>query len=271
MTAPAIGACSPATTVAGAPSARYGASPSPSRRRTTTSTGPLTIAGLAFTASQSTVGATAAGEDPEACSYTSRWAGVWYRYTPARSGRLTATTLGSGYDTVLSVWIGARGALAAVACNDDYGGFSSLVSFAVEAGTTYYIEVAGFSDATGFLQLTVTQDCYAPEAPALVEPADGSTIALSASGMDWSDVSGAAGYQLQVDGDAAFTSPGIEAVVTRSSLALGAHLPTGTYYWRVRALGGCGTSDWSTVAGFSSQAGAPWLAQYSTFVPLLAR
>ena len=68
---------------------------------------------------------------------------VWYRFTASTAGTLVVDTYGSGYDTVMAAFSGARGALTAVACNDDYWGMQSQVVFAVAPGATYYIEVAG--------------------------------------------------------------------------------------------------------------------------------
>ncbi len=45
---------------------------------------------------------------------------VWYSFTPVADGALAANTLGSSFDTVLSVWTGSGlGDLDLVACNDD--------------------------------------------------------------------------------------------------------------------------------------------------------
>ena len=74
---------------------------------------------------------------------------VWYRYTPSTTGRITAYTYDSDYDTMLAVWTGSSPAnLTNVACNDDAGnptyGLQSQVSFQARAGTTYYIQVTAY-------------------------------------------------------------------------------------------------------------------------------
>jgi hypothetical protein len=75
---------------------------------------------------------------------------VWFSYTPAAAGVITATTLGSDYDTVLAVWTGSRGALQEVTCNDDVDLSYrwSQVQIPAAAGTTYYIEVADYNAAS---------------------------------------------------------------------------------------------------------------------------
>jgi len=72
---------------------------------------------------------------------------VWWSLTSATSGAVTISTIGSVYDTTLSVWTGTPGNLTNVACNDDVSGgryVQSLLSFSTTAGTKYYIMVAPF-------------------------------------------------------------------------------------------------------------------------------
>jgi hypothetical protein len=48
---------------------------------------------------------------------------VWFKFIPVQSGELNVNTAGSGYDTVLAVWSGDRGAaLTALGCDDDSAG-----------------------------------------------------------------------------------------------------------------------------------------------------
>jgi hypothetical protein len=72
---------------------------------------------------------------------------VWWSLTAALSGSVTLSTIGSVYDTTLSVWTGSPGSLTQVACNDDISAGQirqSLLSFTTAAGTKYYIMVAPF-------------------------------------------------------------------------------------------------------------------------------
>jgi hypothetical protein len=71
---------------------------------------------------------------------------VWWSYTASASGTVTFDTIGSPYDTILSIWTGSKGNLSMVGCNDDIApGFhqSQVVQF-VRAGTTYYLMVSAF-------------------------------------------------------------------------------------------------------------------------------
>jgi hypothetical protein len=77
---------------------------------------------------------------------------VWYVYTSGGNGPVTIDTIGSSYDTTLSVWtaVGGAGAslqFANVACNDDIirGVVTqSQLTFSASAGITYYVMIASF-------------------------------------------------------------------------------------------------------------------------------
>jgi len=73
---------------------------------------------------------------------------IWYQFTPVFSANLEADTIGSSYDTVLSVWKGSAGALTNIACNDDIQPGvvtqSQILNVPLTAGMTYYIMVSSF-------------------------------------------------------------------------------------------------------------------------------
>jgi serine protease len=83
---------------------------------------------------------------------------VWFRFTAQETKVITLDTLGSQFDTVLSVFKGsAVNALTRVAVNDDFGGTSSSrLTFQMTAGTTYHIQLAGFAGAQGRYRLSFT-------------------------------------------------------------------------------------------------------------------
>jgi len=73
---------------------------------------------------------------------------IWYSFIPIVSATLNADTIGSSFDTVLSLWTGSAGSLTNIACNDDIiAGVniqSQLSNVPLTAGTTYYIMVSSF-------------------------------------------------------------------------------------------------------------------------------
>jgi hypothetical protein len=102
----------------------------------------------------------------------------------------------------------------------------------------------------------------APAAPSLIAPTDASSTCDATPLFDWSDVSGATAYRIQVDNDSSFGSPAVDTTTTNSSHTPGAALPPGTYHWRVQASNGCGGGAWSATwtVTVRSAPGAPSLA-----------
>ena len=124
-----------------------------------------------------TTTATSATGDPSLCSGDPGSNTVWYSLTPAASTTIGLDTSGSNYDTVLAVFTGSCGSLSSVACDDDFGntiGNRSLLVFKAQAGTNYFVEVAGkgtggnLSLRAGFPTVTSVQYTIGPNgSPAL--------------------------------------------------------------------------------------------------------
>ena len=116
------------------------------------------ITSLPFSTTEDTTAATWDPSDPSSCSSNGS---VWLSFTPSSDMQLEADTFGSTYDTVLSAWTGSQGSLNLVACNDDFSGPQSKISFPATAGTTYYFMVAfccgSGSNGGGNLQFSVSQ------------------------------------------------------------------------------------------------------------------
>jgi hypothetical protein len=97
---------------------------------------------------------------------------AWFRYTAACSSTVSVNTIGSTFDTILSVRSECPGnpASDAIACDDDGGGaWTSALSFAAQAGRTYWLRVSGYSGGHGQFVLTVNGSCPPPPPPC---PAD---------------------------------------------------------------------------------------------------
>ncbi|MCA9956884.1 MAG: hypothetical protein KC434_19270, partial [Anaerolineales bacterium] len=85
---------------------------------------------------------------------------VWYQFTPSSNGRVTIDTSNNfnpdSYDTILAVYTGSCATLSMVACNDDYQGFASRVTFNVSQNVTYFVEVADWNAGEpGTLELDI--------------------------------------------------------------------------------------------------------------------
>lgn len=78
---------------------------------------------------------------------------VWYKFTPLTNVVVTINTDTSNYDTVVGVFTSADEAnpclaLQSVACNDDFSGFTSQVTFTAVQDQTYYVVIADWSAAS---------------------------------------------------------------------------------------------------------------------------
>ncbi|BAZ49482.1 hemolysin-type calcium-binding region [Nostoc sp. NIES-4103] len=112
----------------------------------------IVLSGNSGSSAGNNVGATSELGEPTQSGTTNS---VWWSWTAPTSGNVIFDTLGSNLDTYLYVYKGnALNNLTLVASNDDSGGTTaSKVSFAVTAGTTYYISVDGYQSYTGNITL----------------------------------------------------------------------------------------------------------------------
>ena len=114
----------------------------------------IVLSGLPVSTTGSNIGAT---EEPQEPSQNGPINSVWWSWTAPSTGTVTFDTIGSNFDTWLSVFTGsALPNLTLIDANDDGGGNgTSLVSLNAIAGTTYQIAVDGYSTATGQIALNI--------------------------------------------------------------------------------------------------------------------
>jgi hypothetical protein len=116
------------------------------------------ISSVPFSTTEDTTQATFDPSDPTECSSNGS---VWFAFTPPSNTTIQANTFGSNYDTVLSAWTGTQGSLSLIACNDDFSGLQSKITFQATGGTTYYFMVAfccgSGGNGGGNLQFSVNQ------------------------------------------------------------------------------------------------------------------
>jgi hypothetical protein len=136
--------------------------------------------------------------------------------------------------------------------------FTSIVRSVIVGGTSYtpapplddgeyYWRVRAYNEIVQYGSWSsariITVDTTGPSAPVLTSPADDAFIR---SGIfRWASVPTAVSYQFQLDDDADFSSPVIASIVRGTSRRL-PPLPTGAYFWRVRARDAAGNwGAWS--------------------------
>ncbi len=197
-------------------------------------------------------GATFEPGEPAPYSGTGRRT-LWVTWIAFASGRCTIDTMGSAFDTVLSVYTNGPAAaesltnLVLLGGDDDGGGnLASAFTFAAQAGTHYHIRVAGFgvldSGAIEF-HLSLVNPTDPPAAPTVLGL---STVSGSQLALQWEASPGSVdGYWIERSTNAIdFTQ--IAVVGAAATLYLDTRLTTNTtYFYRLRAYDAYDTSDYS--------------------------
>lgn len=141
--------------------------------------------------------------------------------------------------------------------NANMGRFALRQGSASNAGTLNIDGIRISTNWPGFI---------APAAPTLSLPSNGAGNVPLTTLLDWSDVSGASTYNVQVATDTAFTN----IVINQSGLAASQYSITSglnnntQYYWRASAVNGAGTSPYSSVFTFTTVVAVPSAPTLST-------
>lgn len=131
---------------------------------------PTLVSGVASAFSTATATASAEAVSDAQCTgtylnWTATQKDVWFKWTATESGTIDITTCdAASYDTSIALYEGACATLTQVACNGDSSGgnsscqayYSEILGFPVNAGSTYFVRVGGYNDATGAGNLTLT-------------------------------------------------------------------------------------------------------------------
>lgn len=96
-----------------------------------------------------------------------------------------------------------------------------------------------------------------PEAPVLEDPADEFGMADTALSFQWTSVTDAEEYRIQISTDDTFSSGQIDSTVASDSISITSLNFSTTYYWRVKALNQGGESNWSNAFSFTTKAPPP--------------
>jgi hypothetical protein len=84
---------------------------------------------------------------------------VWYTVA-GTGGEIAIDTAGSEFDTVLGVYTRDGSGFTQVACVDDVfseegGSLQAALTFASEAGVTYFVQAGGYAESSGTMYLSV--------------------------------------------------------------------------------------------------------------------
>jgi hypothetical protein len=177
------------------------------------------------------------------------------------TGTVTLTSAAPSGGAVVTL-SSANPSVAAVPASVTVAAGASSVTFtvttsAVTANTSVSI-TATYGGVTRTTTLTVTPASTTPPpssdplpAPSLVSPAADARFSPGSSiTFDWTDVSGAASYTIQIDDSDNFSSPLVNQSTTASQFTINT-LPTVRMWWRVRANSTSGTpGSWSSARRF---------------------
>jgi hypothetical protein len=93
-----------------------------------------------------------------------------------------------------------------------------------------------------------------PSAPSLLSPAQDATPAQPVA-FDWTDVTAATSYRIQIDDSSTFSSPLVVDRTVAASQFISPTLPARRHWWRVRGINSAGTAGaWSSIRRFTPQA-----------------
>ena len=137
--------------------------------------------------------------------------------------------------------------------------YSSLTE--LELSTTYYWQVRSMSQANGSSVSPVwsftTASAKLATAPDLIMPAANAVVATGRIELQWSSVSGATSYDVQVSDNQDFSTIVYNGLgQTASSWSVDIDQSSRTLYWRVRSVNSAGTGAWSMWRRFSTSATA---------------
>ena len=175
-------------------------------------------------------------------------------------GTVTLTTGAPSGGALVSL-SSANPSVAAVPASVTVAAGASTASFTVTTSSVAANTSVGITATYGGVSrtttLTVTPVSTSPPssdplpAPALVGPAADARFSPRTSiTFDWTDVSGAAGYTIQIDDSENFSTPLVNLDTTVSQFTTNT-LPTTRMWWRVRAKSASGTpGNWSSARRF---------------------
>ncbi|AHG92457.1 hypothetical protein J421_4922 (plasmid) [Gemmatirosa kalamazoonensis] len=172
--------------------------------------------------------------------------------TPNGTVALTAAAPSGGIVVTLSDNSAAASVPTSVTVPAGATSATFAISTSAVAGATSVTITATAGGVTRTATLTVNPPGTALTAPSLVSPAADQRFTLGQSiTFDWSDVSGAASYTIEIDDDDKFPAPAVLSQTVTASQLTTAALPARTMWYRVRANSASGgAGPWSAARRF---------------------
>ncbi|RKZ81170.1 MAG: hypothetical protein DRR16_22585 [Candidatus Parabeggiatoa sp. nov. 3] len=175
--------------------------------------GAIDIGGETFSYTQETTKAsTELKEPPSKCGKDGNTT-VWFQYTPRTESTMVLDTLGSNYDTVLSIWKGAKHPLAELTCNDDRDEetIQSQLSMTFRANSTYYIKINLLNKTEDAEQTDILVFNATPYEPDSTVPPDSTDTPEPTNPLD---LIGAIGMGIDAEGNPIETTASFSGTIT---------------------------------------------------------
>jgi hypothetical protein len=96
-----------------------------------------------------------------------------------------------------------------------------------------------------------------PVSPALTSPSDGLTCQATDITLNWNTSAYALSYNVQLDNNADFSSPVIDATMAGTSRYVAGLAENTKYYWRVRGINPAGNGNFSATRSFTTAPASP--------------
>ena len=173
----------------------------------------------------------------------------WTAWNPASSGFPSTVFYSVKWTGSLFVAVGSGGVVVTspngITWDTRQSGTNSSLNGSTWNGTSLM--------AVGLGGAIITSDPAAlPPAPNPLTPSDGAVDLPVNPLLTWAPSSGASSYRVQISTSVSFgTTIKDTASVAGTSLKVGPLVPGSTYYWRLNATGGTGTSVFSTPIAFT--------------------
>ena len=216
------------------------------------------LTGISGSVIGTTVGATVETGEPKHSLVLANSGSIWYSYAPEVDGKLTLSTAGSDFDTVIAVYTGGSVAtLDWVDMDDDeVTGVietSLIEDMDVTAGTTYWIAVDGFTVGdieAGVVNLAYTFTAAQPPASPVNVAVSGTDIGEAT--VTWTaptDTGGSdiTGYVISVDGETSVSAQWWDTSAVITDLAEGQ-----SHTFAVSAVNAMGSSTPVTLTASAS-------------------
>lgn len=178
---------------------------------------------------------------------------LWWAWSPSVTGSATITTFDSRFDTTLAVFTGSSlQSLTYIVGNDDAsgGGLQSSVTFPAEVGTTYFIQVDGWSGASGDVVLNVPAGDLVDSPPVFVRNPVSQAVSQGEDAIFTAEASGnpAPAYQWFFNGAAIINIPGRVEGATTGQLTIRSVVATDSGGYYCRATNTQGSADSSSAS-----------------------